>query len=80
MELSAGAGDGGPLGTKAGVIASSVHGVLVCLCDSGALGALSDSLVSVEPLLIDMLALLSLETGLLVSLVPMVDEESEATV
>ena len=40
-ELSAKDGEGGPLGTLV-VIASSVHGVLVCLGDSGALGALSD--------------------------------------
>ena len=41
-ELSAKDGEGGPLGTLAD-IASSVHGVLVCLGDGGALGALSDS-------------------------------------
>ena len=39
-ELSAKDGEGGPLGTLAG-IASSVHGVLVRLGDGGALGALS---------------------------------------
>ena len=74
--MSAGAGDGGLFGTKVGVIASSVHSVLVCLGDSGVLGVLSDSLVSVESLLIDVLPLLSLEARLLVSSVPVVDEES----
>ena len=74
--MSAGTGYGGPLGTKAGVIASSVHSVLVHLGDGGALGALSDLLVSVESLLIDVLPLLSLEARLLVSSVPMVDKES----
>ena len=40
-ELSPKDGEGGPLGTLA-VIASSVHGVLVHLGDSGVLGMLSD--------------------------------------
>ena len=40
-ELSAKDGEGGLLGTLA-VIASSVHGILVRLGDSGAFGALSD--------------------------------------
>ena len=56
--MSAGAGDGGPLGTKAVVIASSVHGVLVHLGEGGVLGVLSDS---VKPLLVDVLPLLLLE-------------------
>ena len=54
------------------VIASSVHGVLVCLGDSGVLGVLSDS---VEPSLLEVLPLVSLETVSVVSPVSMVDEE-----
>ena len=53
-------------------IASSVHDVLVCLGDSGALGVLSDS---VEPSLLEELPLFSLEAVSVLSLVPMVDEE-----
>ena len=71
--MSAGAGDGDPLGTKAVVLASSVHGVLVHLEEGGVLGALSDS---VEPSLVDVLPLVSLEAMSIVSLVPVVDEES----
>ena len=56
-ELSAKDGDGGLLGTLA-VIASSVHSVLVCLGNSGVLGALSDS---VEPSLLEELPLVSVE-------------------
>ena len=70
-ELSAKDGDGSPLGTLAD-IASSVHGVLVHLGDSGVLGALSDS---VEPSLLEELPLVSVEAVSVVSLVPMVDEE-----
>ena len=70
-ELSAKDGDGDPLGTLAD-IASSVHGVLVCLGDGGMLGALSDS---VEPLLLEELPLVSVEAISVVSLVPVVDEE-----
>ena len=70
-ELSAKDGEGGLLGTLAD-IASSVHGVLVCLGDRGVLGALSDS---VEPLLLEELPLVSLEAISVVPSVPMVDEE-----
>ena len=70
-ELSAKDGEGGPLGTWAD-IASSVHGILVCLGDSGAFGVLSDS---VEPSLLEELPLVSLEAVSVVSLVPVVDEE-----
>ena len=70
-ELSAIDGDGGPLGTLAD-IASSVHGVLVRLRDSGALGALSES---VEPSLLEELPLVLVEAVSVVSSVPMVDEE-----
>ena len=70
-ELSAKDGEGGLLGTLAD-IASSVHGVLVCLGDGGALGALSDS---VEPSLPEELLLVSLEAISVVSAVPVVDEE-----
>ena len=70
-ELSAKDGEGGLLGTLAG-IASSVHSVLVCLGDGGVLRALSDS---VEPLLLEELPLVSLEAVSVVSSVPMVDEE-----
>ena len=70
-ELSAKDGEGGLLGTLAD-IASSVHGVLVCLGDSGVLGALSDS---VEPLLLEDLPLVSVEAISVVSSVPMFDEE-----
>ena len=70
-DLSAKDGDGGPLGTLAD-IASSVHGVLVCLADGGMLGALSDS---VEPLLLEELPLVSVEAISVVSSVPVVDEE-----
>ena len=66
-ELSAKDGEGDPLGTLAD-IASSVHGVLVCLGDSGVLGALSDS---VEPLLLEELPLVLLEAVSFVSSVPM---------
>ena len=71
-ELSAKDGEGGSLGTLAD-IASSVHGVLVCLGDGGALGALSDS---VEPSLLEELPLVSLEAISVVSSVPVVDEET----
>ena len=54
------------------VIASSVHGVLVCLGDGGALGVLSDL---VEPSLLEELPLVSLEAISVVSLVSMVDKE-----
>ena len=54
------------------VIASSVHGVLVCLGDSVALGVLSDS---VEPSLLEVLPLVSLEAMSVVSLVSAVDED-----
>ena len=67
-ELSAKDGEGGPLGTLAG-IASSVHGILVRLGDSG---ALSDS---VEPSLLEELPLVSLEAVSVISSVPVVDEE-----
>ena len=70
-ELSAKDGEGGPLGTLAD-IASSVHGVLVCLGDSGVLGVLSDS---VEPSLLEELPLVSLEAVSVVSSVPVVDKE-----
>ena len=70
-ELSAKDGEGVPLGTLAD-IASSVHGILVCLGDGWALGALSDS---VEPSLLEELPLVSLEAISVVSLVPVVDEE-----
>ena len=70
-ELSAKDGEGGPLGTLAG-IASSVHGILVCLGDRGALGVLSDL---VEPLLLEELPLVSVEAVSVVSPVSMVDEE-----
>ena len=70
-ELSAKDGEGGLLGTLAD-IASSVHGVLVRLGDSGALGALSDS---VEPSLLEELPLVSLQAVSVVSSVPVVDEE-----
>ena len=70
-ELSAKDGDGGLLGILA-VIASSVHGILVCLGDGGALGELSDS---VEPLLLEELPLVSVEAVSVVSLVSVVDEE-----
>ena len=53
-------------------IASSVHGELVCLRDSGVLGVLSDS---VEPSLLEELPLVSVEAISVVSLVSMVDEE-----
>ena len=66
MELSACDGEGGLLGMLA-VSVSSVQGVLVHLGDDGALGMQSDSLVSVEPLLVDVLPLLSLEPISLVS-------------
>ena len=76
MELSACDGDGGLLGMLA-VSASSVQGVLVHLGDGGVLVVLSDSLVSVEPSLVDVLPLLSLEPiSLVSSLVSVVDEES----
>ena len=70
-ELSAKDGEGGLLGTLAG-IASSVHGVLVRLGDGGVLGALS---YSVEPLLLKELPLVLLEAVSVVSSVPVVDEE-----
>ena len=70
-ELSAKDGEGGPFGTLAD-IASSVHSILVCLGDGGALGVLSDS---DEPLLLGELPLVSLETVSVVSSVPVVDEE-----
>ena len=70
-ELSAKDGEGGPLGTLAGM-ASSVHGILVCLGDSGALGALSDS---VEPSLLEELPLVLVDAVSVVSLVPVVDKE-----
>ena len=70
-ELSAKDGEGGPLRTLADIV-SSVHGVLVCLGDGGALGVLSDS---VEPSLLEELPLVSLEAVSVVSLVPVVDEE-----
>ena len=70
-ELSAKDGEGGLLGTLAG-IASSVHSVLVRLGDGGSLGALSDS---VEPLLLEELPLVSLEAISVISSVPMVNEE-----
>ena len=70
-ELSAKDGEGGPLGTL-GDIASSVHGVLVCLGDGGALGALSDL---VEPPLLEELLLVLLEAISVVSSVPVVDQE-----
>ena len=70
-ELSAKDGEGGLLGTLADIVAS-VHGVLVCLGDGGALGALSDS---VEPSLLEELPLVSLEAVSVVSSVPVVDEE-----
>ena len=54
------------------VIVFSVHGVLVHLGDSGALGALSDS---VEPSLLEVLPLVSLEAVSVVSPVSMVDED-----
>ena len=70
-ELSAKYGEGGLLGTLAD-IASSVHCVLVRLGDSGALGALSDS---VEPSLLEELPLVSLEVVSVISSVPVVDKE-----
>ena len=70
-ELSAKDGEGGPLGALA-VIASSVYSVLVRLGDSGALGALSDS---VEPSLLEELPLVSLEAVSIVSSVLVVDVE-----
>ena len=70
-ELSAKDGEGGLLGTLAD-IASSVHGVLVHLGDSGAFGALSDS---IELLLLEELKLVLLEAISIVSSIPMVDEE-----
>ena len=70
-ELSAKDGEGGPLGTLAG-IASSVRGVLVRLGDGGVLDALSDS---VEPSLLEELPLVSLEAVSVVSSVPVVDKE-----
>ena len=70
-ELSAKDGEGGLLGTLAG-IASSVHGVLARLGDSGALGVLSDS---VEPSLLEELPLVSVEAVSVISSVPVVDEE-----
>ena len=70
-ELSSKDGEGGPLGTLVD-IASSVHGILVCLGDGGALGALSDS---VEPSLLEELPLVSVEAVAVISSVPMVDEE-----
>ena len=70
-ELSAKDGEGGPLGTLAD-IASSVHSILVCLGDGGALGVLSDS---GEPSLLEELPLVSLEAISIVSSVPMVDKE-----
>ena len=70
-ELSTKDGDDGPLGALA-VIASSVHGVLVCLGDGGALGALSDS---VELSLLEELPLVSVEAISVVSLVSVVDED-----
>ena len=70
-ELSAKDGEGGPLGALAD-IASSVHGVLVCLGDGGVLGVLSDS---VEPSLLEELPLVLLEVVSIISLVPVVDEE-----
>ena len=70
-ELSAKDGWGGLLGTLADK-ASSVHGVLVCLGDGGALGVLSDS---VEPLLLEELPLVSLEAVSVISSVPLVDKE-----
>ena len=54
------------------VIASSVHSVLVCLGDGGALGVLSDSL---EPLLLEELPLVSVEAVSIVSSVAVVDKE-----
>ena len=71
-ELSAKDGEGGPLGTLAG-IASSVHSVLVRLGDGGVLGALSDS---GEPSLFEELPLVSLEAVSVISSVPVVDKES----
>ena len=62
-ELSAKDGDGGLLGTLAD-IASSVHGILVCLGDGGALGALSDS---IEPSLLEELPLVLVEAVSVVS-------------
>ena len=53
-------------------IASSVHGVLVCLGDGGVLGVLSDW---DEPLLLEELPLVSVEAVSVVSSVPVVDEE-----
>ena len=70
-ELSAKDGEGGLHGTLHD-IASSVHGVLVRLGDSGALGALSDL---VEPSLLEELPLVLLEAISIVSLVSVVDEE-----
>ena len=70
-ELSSKDGEGGPLGTLVD-IASSVHGILVCLGDGGVLGALSDS---VEPSLLEELPLVSVEAVAVISSVPMVDEE-----
>ena len=72
-ELSAKDGGGGLLGTLAD-IASSVHGILVCLGDGGVLGALSDS---VEPSRLEELPLVSLEAVSVISSVPVVDEEPE---
>ena len=69
--MSASDGDGGLLETLA-AIASSVHGVLVCFLDGGALGVLSDS---VEPLLLEVLPLVLLEAVSVVSPVSVVDEE-----
>ena len=73
-ELSASDGDGGLLETLA-VIAYSVLIVLVRLGDSGVLGALSDL---VEPLLLEVLPLVSLEViwlSWLVSPVSMVGKD-----
>ena len=54
------------------VIASSVHGVLVLLGESRALGVLSDS---VEPSLLEVLPLVLLEAVSVVSPVSVVDED-----
>ena len=70
-ELSAKDGDDGLLGTLA-IIASSVHGLLVCLGHGGALGVLSDS---VEPSLLEELPLVSVEAVSVVSPVSVVDKE-----